>query len=157
MLMSGGTSSSIYPALNKNMGRASMALMPTHVLIVEQETRPIGWIQWYRWSDYPTHAARLEAEPNAAGIDLAIGEASEIGKGIGSSAIRQFILNVVATEPGITAIVTDPEDRNGRSCRAFGKAGFIAVRTVELEGENVRRRIMHLSLPASMSQPLKDR
>jgi RimJ/RimL family protein N-acetyltransferase len=120
---------------------------PTHVFIIEQESRPIGWIQWYRWSDYPKHAAQLKTEPNAAGIDLTIGEASELGKGFGPSAIREFILEVASAEPGIAAIVTDPEERNSRSCRAFEKAGFIALRTVELEGENVRRRIMHLSLP----------
>jgi len=120
---------------------------PTHVFIIERESRPIGWIQWYRWSDYPKHAAQLEAEADAAGIDLSIGEASALGKGIGSSAIREFILHVVSAEPGITAILTDPEQRNGRSCRAFEKAGFIPVRTVELETENVRRRIMRLSLP----------
>jgi RimJ/RimL family protein N-acetyltransferase len=43
--------------------------------------------------------------------------------------------------------MTDPEERNARSCRAFEKAGFRPVSTVELEGENVRRRIMRLSLP----------
>jgi RimJ/RimL family protein N-acetyltransferase len=121
---------------------------PTHVFIIERESRPIGWIQWYRWSDYPRHAARVEAEPDAAGIDLSIGETSALGKGFGSSAIREFSLKVVSAVPGIAAIVTDPEERNGRSCRAFEKAGFIPVRTVELEGENVRRRIMRLSLLA---------
>ncbi len=53
---------------------------PTHVFIIEHESRPIGWIQWYRWAAYPKHAAQLRAEPNAAGIDLSIGEASLIGK-----------------------------------------------------------------------------
>jgi RimJ/RimL family protein N-acetyltransferase len=110
-----------------------------------------------RWSDYPKHAAQLEAEPNAAGIDLSIGEASLVGKGIGSSAIREFILNVVSAQPGITAVVTDPEERNARSCRAFEKAGFIPVRTVELEGEKVHRSVMHLSLSAFMSQPVNAR
>jgi aminoglycoside 6'-N-acetyltransferase len=134
--------------LEQKYGRRIDGIEPTHVFIIEYQSRPIGWIQWYRWSDYPKHAAELQAEPNAAGIDLSIGEVSVVGKGIGSSAIREFILNVVSAEPDITAIVTDPEERNGRSCRAFEKAGFIRVRTVELEGENVRRRIMHLSLPA---------
>lgn len=118
----------------------------THVYIIEREGRPIGWIQWYRWSDYPKHAAQLEAEPNAAGIDLSIGELSLIGIGIGSRAIRQFIFEVVSRNPGITAFVIDPEERNGRSRRAFEKAGFIPLETVELEGENVPRRIMHLSV-----------
>jgi aminoglycoside 6'-N-acetyltransferase len=143
--------------LEQKYGPRIDGIEPTHVFIIEHETRPIGWIQWYRWSDYPKHAARLEAEPNAAGVDLSIGEASLVGKGIGSRAIREFILNVVSAEPGITAVVTDPEERNGRSCRAFEKAGFIPVRTVELDGENVRRRIMHLSIPAFLSQSLKYR
>lgn len=119
----------------------------THVFVIECESRPVGWIQWYRWSHYPRHAAQLEAESTAAGIDLAIGEPSIIGQGIGSSAIRDFVLRVLFAEPGITAVVTDPEERNVRSCRAFEKAGFSAVRTVRLEGEQVLRRVMHLSLP----------
>ena len=120
---------------------------PTHVFIIEHETQPIGWIQWYRWSDYPKHAAKIEAESNAAGIDLSIGDVSLIGKGIGSSAIREFVRSVVSAQPGVTAVVTDPEERNGRSCRAFEKAGFLPVGRIELEGESVRRRIMRLSLP----------
>jgi aminoglycoside 6'-N-acetyltransferase len=134
-------------ALEQKYGPRIDGIEPTHVFIIEHESQPIGWIQWYRWSDYPKHAAQLQAEQNATGIDLAIGEASLTGKGIGSRAIREFILNVVSTEPGITSVVTDPEERNDRSCRAFEKAGFIPVSTVKFEGENVWRRIMRLSLP----------
>ena len=141
--------------LEQKYGPRIDGIEPTHVFIIEHERRPIGWVQWYRWSDYPKHAAQLGAEPNAAGIDLAIGDASALGKGIGASVIREFILNVVSAQRGIAAVVTDPEERNARSCRAFEKTGFIPVRTVELEGENVRRRIMHLGLHALMSQPLK--
>jgi RimJ/RimL family protein N-acetyltransferase len=135
--------------LEQKYGPRIDRIEPTHVFIIEPQSQPIGWTQWYRWSDYPKHAAQLEAEPNAAGIDLSIGEASLVGNGIGSSAIREFILDVVSAQTGITTVVTDPEERNGRSCRAFEKAGFLPVRTVELRGENVRRRIMHLSLPSS--------
>ncbi|HEY6620715.1 MAG TPA: GNAT family N-acetyltransferase [Steroidobacteraceae bacterium] len=139
--------------LERKYGPRIDATDPTHVFIIERAVRPIGWIQWYRWSDYPKHAAQLEAEPDAAGIDLSIGELSLIGMGIGSMAIRQFILTVLASNPRITAIVTDPEERNGRSCRSFEKAGFIQVKAVRLEGENVLRRIMRLSLPARVAEP----
>ena len=27
---------------------------PTHVFIIEERGRPVGWIQWYRWRDYAT-------------------------------------------------------------------------------------------------------
>jgi len=120
---------------------------PTHVFIIEYQSRPIGWIQWYRWSDYPRHAAQLEAEPGTAGIDLAIGDPASMGAGIGSSAIAEFVRDIVCLEAGITAVVTDPEEHNDRSCRAFEKAGFAPVGKVSLEGEEVCRRVMRLPLP----------
>ena len=137
------------PGLEQKYGPRIDGIEPVHVFIIEHENKPIGWIQWYRWADYPEHAAQLKAEPEAAGIDLSIGEISSIGKGLGSNAIRKFVLTVVSTEPGITAVVSDPEEQNGRSCRAFTKAGFIPIRTVQVSGENVRRCVMHLSLPAA--------
>jgi len=39
----------------------SEGIEPTHVFVIEC-ARPIGWIQWYRWADYPEHAARLGAD-----------------------------------------------------------------------------------------------
>jgi hypothetical protein len=36
---------------------------PTHVFVIEQEGRPIGWTQWYLWSDYPEHAHNWEQNP----------------------------------------------------------------------------------------------
>jgi aminoglycoside 6'-N-acetyltransferase len=78
-----------------------------------------------------------------------LGDASLLGMGIGSAAIRKFILDVVSAEPLITAVVTDPEERNDRSCRAFEKAGFVRGKTVKLEGESVWRQIMRLWLTTS--------
>jgi RimJ/RimL family protein N-acetyltransferase len=86
------------------------------------------------------------AEQDTAGIDLAIGDVASTGIGLGPIAIRDFIARVVSGDPGISAVVADPEERNRRSCRAFEKAGFIATATVELEGESVRRRVMRLAL-----------
>lgn len=134
--------------LEKKYGPRIDGVEPTHVFILEHDTRPVGWIQWYRWSDYPEHSAQLEAEPSAAGLDLSLGEVTSLGTGLGTRALRKFILEVIGAEPGITAIVTDPEEQNGRSCRAFEKAGFTRMNTVQLQGEQVRRQIMRLSLPA---------
>jgi aminoglycoside 6'-N-acetyltransferase len=120
------------------------------VFIIEHEYRPIGWIQWYRWSDFPEHAAQLKAEPGAAGIDLSIGEIASIGKGLGSCAIREFVSDVVCSKTRVTAIVADPEEQNRRSWRAFEKAGFVSIGTVQVRKETVWRRVMRLSLPGSM-------
>jgi len=27
---------------------------PAYVLVVEDDRRPVGWAQWYRWADSPT-------------------------------------------------------------------------------------------------------
>lgn len=120
---------------------------PTHVSVIEHSGRPIGWIQWYRWADYPAHAALLGAEPEAAGIDLAIGEPESLGLGLGSCAIRAFTDSVVFVDPRIKACVSDPETRNGRSLRAFEKAGFAVVRTVQLPGESSTRQIVRRDRP----------
>jgi aminoglycoside 6'-N-acetyltransferase len=137
------------PGLERKYGPRIDGIEPVHVFIIEYETKPIGWIQWYRWSDYPEHAAQLKAESKAAGIDLAIGEISSIGKGLGSNAIRDFVLSVASTKPGISAFVTDVEEQNDRSCRAFEKAGFVVIGTVQVSGEKFQRRVMRLPLPAS--------
>jgi RimJ/RimL family protein N-acetyltransferase len=120
---------------------------PTHVFVIEHGDRPIGWIQWYLWSDYPEHALQLGAEMSAAGIDLAIGELPMTGRGIGAVAICEFIKQIVFANPRVSAVITDPEEGNLRSLRAFEKAGFTVTKTVQLAGEIVKRRVARMSRP----------
>jgi aminoglycoside 6'-N-acetyltransferase len=120
---------------------------PTHVFVIEQECRSIGWIQWYLWADYPEHARQLGAEPAAAGIDLAIGEPDMTGLGLGPIIIREFLDQFVFANSGIGAVVADPEERNLRSLHAFRKAGFNMVKTVSLASECCRRQVVRLVRP----------
>ncbi len=119
----------------------------THVFVIKHNGRPVGWIQWYRWSVYPEHAQQLGAEAGSAGIDLAIGEPAMTGLGLGPAALCEFIKQMVFAEPGIEAIVTDPEEDNLRSLRAFEKAGFSVAKTVQLRGESYLRRVLRLERP----------
>jgi RimJ/RimL family protein N-acetyltransferase len=120
---------------------------PTQVFVIEYHERPVGWIQWYRWSDYPEHAQKIVAEPDSAGIDLAIGEQEMTGMGLGPSVIGRFLKEVIFVDSTITAVITDPEKNNARSLRAFEKAGFTAVKTVKLPEEGCQRSIMRLNSP----------
>lgn len=120
---------------------------PTHVFLIEQEGLPIGWIQWYLWADYPEHARQLGAAQSAAGIDLAIGELMMTGQGLGPIAIREFTRQFVFVNSSVCAVVTDPEERNLRSLRAFEKAGFRVVNIVRLAGENSNRQVLRLDRP----------
>lgn len=115
---------------------------PSHVFVIELTAVPIGWIQWYRWSDYREHAAKLEAPLDTAGVDLAIGELALLGRGIGPRALSAFVERVVFADAAIVGCISDPQSANQRSLRAFRKAGFSCVRVVQLTGEPFTREVM---------------
>ena len=130
--------------LERKYGPRIDKIEPVHVFMIQYGTRPVGWIQWYKWSDYPEHALLLGARPGDAGIDLAIGEPEMIGSGLGPLTIREFLNRVISAERSVEAVVTDTDERNLRSLRAFEKAGFSAIKTVQLRGESFKRRVVRL-------------
>jgi aminoglycoside 6'-N-acetyltransferase len=117
---------------------------PTKVFVIEYTGRPIGWIQWYLWSDYPQHARQLRTDLTSAGIDLAIGELAMTGLGLGPLAIQQFLSQIIFADPRVSTVITDPEESNLRSLRAFKKAGFTLSNTVQLAGEDFKRRVVRM-------------
>ena len=72
---------SIWLALRLSTVLPLMGSEPIHVYLIQSEGVPIGWIQWYRWRDFPEHAIQVGADPMSAGIDLAIGEIEMTGRG----------------------------------------------------------------------------
>jgi aminoglycoside 6'-N-acetyltransferase len=117
---------------------------PIHVYLIQLEGVPIGWVQWYRWRDFPKHAIRLGADHNSAGIDLAIGEIKMTGRGLGPAVIREFGTNYIFVNRDLSAIVADPAVNNLNSIRAFKKAGFSVVSTVQLVDEAFERHVVRL-------------
>ena len=128
-------------------------LQPTHMFVIEHGGRPIGWIQWYRWRDYESHARKIGAVSNEAGIDLAIGVPDMIGRGFGPTVLNLFIEQVVFADPAVTAVVSDPEVNNVRSRRAFEKAGFRSSVVVVLDGETDPRVIVRLNRTGTIAAP----
>ena len=112
-----------------------------HYVILE-DGRPVGMIQTYRVGDHPDWMELIEAEPEAAGVDLFIGEPTAVGRGLGSEVLRKFVGTVVFMRPETTAAVATVEETNERSWRAFEKAGFRHVRDVEEDG--LPHRLMRL-------------
>jgi aminoglycoside 6'-N-acetyltransferase len=131
-------------SLEAKYGPAIDKYEPIHVYLIEREGVPIGWIQWYRWRDFPEHAAQVGAAPMSAGIDLAIGEVEMTARGLGPTVIREFGTNYIFTNGDICAIVADPSTRNTRSVSAFRKAGFNIVDTVRLGDEAFERHVVRL-------------
>jgi len=112
-----------------------------HYVIVE-DGRPVGMIQGYLVADYPEWGKLIGVEPEAAGVDLFIGEEDAVGRGLGPQVLEQFAREVVFANPQTTALVATVEEANRRSWRAFESAGFQHVRDVEEDG--LPHRLMRL-------------
>ena len=95
--------------------------------IVTLDDRPFAYIQCYALSTW--NQGFGAQPPRTRGIDQFIGEPDMIGRGHGSTFIRQFVENVLTS--GIPRVVTDPDPANGRAVRAYAKAGFQSERVVD--------------------------
>ncbi len=116
-----------------------------YVYLIQFEGVEIGWMQWYRWRDFPEHANQLGASNTSAGIDLAIGEIEMTGRGLGPAVIREFATNYIFAHADLDAIVADPSATNLHSVSAFRNAGFEIVRTVRLSEEPFDRHVVRLN------------
>jgi aminoglycoside 6'-N-acetyltransferase len=105
-------------------------------------------IQTYRVSDYPEWDQIVQVGDGVAGVDLMIGEADLVGRGLGPSILTEFVRDVVFADSDIDAAVATVEEPNRRSWRAFEKAGFRHVRDVEEDG--LPHRLMRLDRPGAI-------
>jgi aminoglycoside 6'-N-acetyltransferase len=95
--------------------------------IVSLDGRPFAYIQCYALSTW--NQGFGEQPSQTRGIDQFIGEDDMIGRGHGSTFIRQFVDDRL--RQGIPRIVTDPDPVNVRAIRAYEKAGFARERIVD--------------------------
>ncbi len=93
-----------------------------YAYIIEHESKPIGYIQYYSATKVGNGWWPNEPE-GTYGIDLMIGEEDYINKGLGPKIITEFI-NEIRLKENIKSIIIDPEPTNTRAIRAFEKAGF---------------------------------
>ena len=105
---------------------------PSHPLIVELPTGPVGFAQWYRWADYPDYAQQIDARPDEAGFDYLIGEQACCGHGLGTRLIAALIRCIREQDPTVGGFLVDPEQANTASRRVLEKNGLhlVAVRQV---------------------------
>ncbi len=135
--------------------RASLALeSPTHLLVVEEDERPIGWCQWYRCDDYPEHALGVGAASGDVGIDYAIGEADAVGRGCGTAMIASLVELLRQDLPG-GGLIADPDADNWASRRVLEKNVFVLVaeRSVPSEATDGPMAIYRLPPPARLRPP----
>ena len=116
----------------------------TRPFLIAVDGEPVGYIQcWFvghhqnePWIEENPWLMELPSE--TVGVDLSIGEADRLSKGIGSAALASFV-GWLRGE-GFDSIIIDPDPGNRRAVRAYEKAGFRPI--THLEGRTGDTLIM---------------
>jgi len=107
--------------------------------------QPIGYIQTYRIRDYPEYDAAVGADEVAAGVDLLIGEADYLHKGLGRHILRRFLREIVFAAEDIVSCIIGPSEANAIAIRAYEKAGFRYLKTIPSKNEPTPEYLMRIA------------
>lgn len=118
---------------------------PVRCFIILYEKNPIGYIQTYKISDFSDYAGQVAIEENASGIDLFIGEADYIHKGLGKHIISKFLDEIVFGSTDSVSCVIGPEPKNSVAIRAYEKVGFRYIKTIKVSEDEEPEYIMRIS------------
>ncbi len=122
---------------------------PTRAFVIVLGGRPAGYIQAYFVEDHPEYATAVRAPPGTAGIDMFIGEEDIVHRGLGSRIISRFLEDVVFGEMGAALALLGPEPANRIAIRAYEKAGFHHLKTVDVPGGDAEQEyLMVLERPS---------
>ena len=88
---------------------------PTRMWVVEVNGRSIGFVQDYRIGDYPDFAL-LAPDPDAVGLDYAIGEPGWVGRQLGARVLWAWAVRARQRFPDVTAYFAAPDHRNRPPC-----------------------------------------
>jgi RimJ/RimL family protein N-acetyltransferase len=125
----------------------------TDCYLVLHRGSPIGMIQTYLIDDHPEYAAQVQVGSGAAGIDLFIGEPASVHRGLGAGVLRAFLRDIVFSRPEVTNCVIGPAVSNRAAIRAYEKAGFIYLKTVQVVGEEEPEYLMRIRREAVSHAP----
>ena len=112
--------------------------------VILYEDRPIGYIQSYPVSDDEEYVSLVDAK-DSVGVDLFIGEAEYLYRGLGRYIVLGFLSEHVFSDPGIEVCVIGPEPRNAAAIRAYEKAGFRYFKEIQVPGEPEPEYLMKLT------------
>jgi len=92
---------------------------------------PIGYIQCYNAYDFPGgERGALEGLPRSlAAIDFYIGDPNFVGQGFGPLLLNEFLQLYVWQK--FDACFVDPDSANTSAIRAYEKAGFEIIKTIQ--------------------------
>ena len=100
--------------------------VPGYVFTLDGQ--PAGFIQHERVTPEHEFFPWAATQGESWGLDLFIGEAALLGRGVGPQVIRAFITSTRAAHP-VRRFLIDPDSRNLRARRAYEKVGFQVAAT----------------------------
>ena len=118
---------------------------PTEPYVIVVDEREVGYVQTYLIEDHPDYAACMGIEERAAGVDVFIGEPNLVHRGLGPRIIDTFLRDVVFADPRVECCVIGPEPKNTAAIRAYEKAGFRYLKTIQVPGEPEPEHIMRIT------------
>lgn len=94
-----------------------------YIVELTGDGRPIAYIQHYEaWNVGPGWWP--DARPGVYGLDVMIGDADLVGKGIGTEIVDRFISEILRPGREVIEVIADPDPANLGAIRAFEKCGF---------------------------------
>ncbi len=97
--------------------------------IAEVASEPIAYIQSWMPSQHPGLPWQHQMTPTTRGIDITIGDAKNLGIGLGSLIVKHFAARLFSE--GATRLIIDPDMRNERAVKSCMKVGFTPFDTYE--------------------------
>ncbi len=95
----------------------------TRAYIALREDEPFGFIQTYVVMGSGDGWWEGETDPGARGIDQFLASADDLGRGLGSAMVAEFV-RLVFLDASVSKVQTDPSPNNERAIRSYRKAGF---------------------------------
>ena len=115
--------------------------------IVELRGRPVGFMQFYRWSSYAedAHEVGIPFDDDTWGVDIFIGEPDELAHGLGTK-IMELLCSYLEEELNASSVALTTEVDNSAAIRCYEKAGFArraqVLDTDTRNGERVKAWLM---------------
>ena len=98
-------------------------MSPTRMWVVEVNGRSVGFCQDFRLRDHPDYSP-VTPDPEAVGVDYAIGEPHLIGRGVGTVMLWTWLASARRRYPDVATYVASPDHRNAASLRVLEKLGL---------------------------------
>jgi aminoglycoside 6'-N-acetyltransferase len=127
-------------AVERDFGPSARREEPNEDLLALLDGVPIGLLQRSFLHDYPEYVDELtpltSVPPRAMSIDYLIGEAQNIGRGIGALMIRSALERLWADHKDAECVIVPVHADNIRSWRVLEKAGFTRIAQGAIEPDN---------------------